>query len=34
MLLVLDDAEFVQGRERGHPLSLDEAVEYALASID
>ena len=29
-----DDADFVRGRERGRRLSLDEAIEVALPSID
>jgi hypothetical protein len=29
-----DDAQFAQGRERGRRLSLDEAIEAAVASID
>jgi hypothetical protein len=32
--LPVDDADFARGRERGRRLSLDDAVEYALASID
>ena len=32
--LPLGDADFARGRERGRSLSLDDAVEYVLASID